>query len=119
MNIPLMNRLIAAGKFSESLEVVKRDIALPAVLGRICPAPCEGACHRRTVDESVSICLLKRFVGDEGEAPEIIPAKNTGHKVAVIGAGPAGLAAAYYLQLKGVQVTLFDKARKSRRTTPD
>lgn len=113
MNIPLMNRLIAAGKFSESLEVVKRDIALPAVLGRICPAPCEGACHRRTVDESVSICLLKRFVGDEGNAPEIIPAISTGHKVAVIGAGPAGLAAAYYLQLKGVQVTLFDKAEKA------
>jgi hypothetical protein len=104
MNIPLMNRLIAAGKFDESLAVVKRDIALPAVLGRICPAPCEGACHRKTVDEAVSICLLKRFVGDEGAEPEIIPAKKTGKKVAVIGAGPAGLAAAYYLQLKGVEV---------------
>ena len=113
MNIPLMNRLIAAGKFDESLEVVKRDIALPAVLGRICPAPCEGACHRRTVDEPVSICLLKRFVGDEGAAPGIIPAGKTGKKVAVIGAGPAGLAAAYYLQLKGVQVTLFDKNEKA------
>lgn len=113
MNIPLMNRLIAAGKFEESLEVVKRDIALPAVLGRICPAPCEGACHRKSVDQPVSICLLKRFVGDEGEAPKIIPAKSTGKKVAVIGAGPAGLAAAYYLQLKGVQVTLLDKNEKA------
>jgi len=113
MNIPLMNRLIAAGKFDESLEVVKRDIALPAVLGRICPAPCEGACHRRTVDEAVSICLLKRFVGDEGKEPEILNAEDTGKKVAVIGAGPAGLAAAYYLQLKGVQVTLFDKNEKA------
>ncbi len=113
MNIPLMNRLIAAGKFDESLEVVKRDIALPAVLGRICPAPCEGACHRKSVDQPVSICLLKRFVGYEGEAPEIIPAKSTGKKVAVIGAGPAGLAAAYYLQLKGVQVTLLDKNEKA------
>lgn len=112
MNIPLMNRLIAAGKFDESLEVVKRDIALPAVLGRICPAPCEGACHRKTVDEAVSICLLKRFVGDEGAEPTIIPAEKTGDKVAVIGAGPAGLAAAYYLQLRGIQVTLFDKAEK-------
>ena len=112
MNIPLMNRLIAAGKFDESLEVVKRDIALPAVLGRICPAPCEGACHRKTVDEPVSICLLKRFVGDEGTSPKIIPAEKTGKKVAVIGAGPAGLAAAYYLQLKGVQVSLFDKNEK-------
>ena len=112
MNIPLMNRLIAEGKFDESLAVIKRDIALPAVLGRICPAPCEGACHRKTVDEAVSICLLKRFVGDEGTEPEIIPAEKTGKKVAVIGAGPAGLAAAYYLQLKGVQVTLLDKNEK-------
>ncbi|MFV0592430.1 MAG: FAD-dependent oxidoreductase [Draconibacterium sp.] len=113
MNIPLMNRLIAAGKFDESLEVVKRDIVLPAVLGRICPAPCEGACHRKTVDQPVSICLLKRAVGDDGKQPEIVPAKDTGKKVAVIGAGPAGLAAAYYLQIKGVQVTLFDKNEKA------
>ncbi len=113
MNIPLMNRLIAAGKFDESLEVVKRDIALPAVLGRICPAPCEGACHRKTLDEPVSICLLKRFVGEEGNSPQIIPAKQTGKKVAVLGAGPAGLAAAYYLQQKGVQVTLLDKNEKA------
>jgi hypothetical protein len=113
MNIPLMNRLIAAGKFDESLAVVKRDIALPAVLGRICPAPCEGACHRKTVDEAVSICLLKRFVGDEGAEPEIIPEPKTGKKVAVIGAGPAGLSAAYYLQLKGAQVTLLDKNEKA------
>ena len=113
MNIPQMNRLIAAGKFDESLAVVKRDIALPAVLGRICPAPCEGACHRKTVDEPISICLLKRFVGDEGAEPEIIPAPKTGKKVAVIGAGPAGLAAAYYLQIKGVQVTLLDKNEKA------
>ncbi len=113
MNIPLMNRLIAAGNFDESLEVVKRDIALPAVLGRICPAPCEGACHRRTVDEPVSICLLKRFTGDEGVVHEFIPAENTGHKVAVVGAGPAGLAAAYYLRLRGIQVSLFDKAEKA------
>ncbi len=113
MNIPLMNRLIAAGKFNEALEVVKRDIVLPAVLGRICPAPCEGACHRRTVDEPVSICLLKRFTGDEGTVPEAILPEKTGFKAAVIGAGPAGLAAAYYLQLRGIQVTLFDKADKA------
>ena len=113
MNIPLMNRLIAAGKFDESLAVVKHDIALPAVLGRICPAPCEGACHRKTVDEPVSICLLKRFVGDKGATPIISPAEKTGKKVAVIGAGPAGLAAAYYLQLKGVHVTLLDKNEKA------
>lgn len=112
MNIPRMNRLIAAGKFADSLKVVKRDIALPAVLGRICPAPCEGACHRRTVDEAVSICLLKRFVGDENDLhPWPVPPLN-GKRVAVIGAGPAGLSAAYYLRMNGVEPTLFDMAEK-------
>ena len=52
MDIPLMNRLLADGKFDEALQVVKQDIALPATLGRICPAPCEGACRRKSVDES-------------------------------------------------------------------
>lgn len=112
MNIPLMNRLIAASKFDEALEVVKRDIVMPAVLGRICPAPCEGACHRKTLDEPVSICLLKRFVGDEGAVPKIRHAEITDQKVAVIGAGPAGLAAGYYMQLRGIDVTLFDKSDK-------
>jgi NADPH-dependent glutamate synthase beta subunit-like oxidoreductase/ferredoxin len=113
MDIPTMNRLIAADKLDEALEVVKRDIALPAVLGRVCPAPCEGACHRKTVDEPVSICLLKRIVGDDGNIAEVPKIENTGKKVAVIGAGPAGMAAAYYLQLKGIQVTLFDKNKKA------
>ncbi|WP_167605481.1 FAD-dependent oxidoreductase [Maribellus sediminis] len=113
MDIPKMNRLIAADKLDEALQVVKKDIALPAVLGRICPAPCEGACHRKTVDEPVSICLLKRITGDEGIESEIQKVPSTGKNVAVIGAGPAGLAAAYYLQLKGIQVTLFDKSQKA------
>ena len=108
-----MNRLIAIGKMDEALAVVKKDIALPAVLGRICPAPCEGACHRKIVDEPVSICLLKRIVGDEGNIAELPVEKSTGKKVAVIGAGPAGLAAAFYLQQKGVQVALFDKNKKA------
>ena len=113
MDIPRMNRLIAADKFDEALKVVKKDIALPAVLGRVCPAPCENACHRKTVDEPISICLLKRIVGDDGIEPELIQVEKTGKKVVVIGAGPAGLAAAYYLQIKGVQVTLIDKNEKA------
>lgn len=113
MNIPLMNRLIAKGNFAKALEVVKRDIALPSILGRICPAPCEAGCRRKQVDEAVSICLLKRYVGDEDlksdqpYLPELTPL--SGKKVAVIGAGPAGLAAAYYLQQKGHQAVIFDK----------
>ncbi len=113
MDIPKMNRLIAAEKFDEALKVVKKDIALPAVLGRICSAPCENACHRKTVDEPISICLLKRIVGDDGNTADWNPMDPIGKKVIVIGAGPAGLAAAYYLQIKGVQVTLVDKNEKA------
>jgi hypothetical protein len=110
MDIPLMNRLIAAGKTEQALEVVRRDIALPAVLGRICPAPCEGACKRKPIDEPLAICLLKRFVADEA-APilQIETAPPNGKKVAVIGAGPAGLAAAFYLQQQGIQAVVFDR----------
>ena len=113
MNIPLMNRLIAKGDFAKALEVVKRDIALPSILGRICPAPCEAGCRRKQVDEAVSICLLKRYVGDEDlksdkpYMPDLSPL--SGKKVAIVGAGPAGLAAAYYLQIKGHQAVIFEK----------
>jgi len=117
MNIPLMNRLIAKGEFAKALEVVKRDIALPSILGRICPAPCEAGCRRKQVDEAVSICLLKRYVGDEDlkndkpYQPQL--AELSGKKVAIIGAGPAGLAAAYYLQIKGHQAVIFEKNSKA------
>ena len=113
MNIPLMNRLIAKGDFAKALEVVKRDIALPAILGLICPAPCEAGCRRKQVDEAVSICSLKRFSADQDlksgkpYLPHIEPCSDK--KIAIIGAGPAGLAAAYYLQIKGHQAVIFDR----------
>jgi len=113
MDIPLMNRLLADGKTSEALELVKKDIALPAVLGRICPAPCEAACRRKGIDGSVSICLLKRFSADydldlsQSYCPVI--AKDTGKSIAIIGSGPAGLAAAYYLRIRGHEVILYEK----------
>jgi len=107
MDIPLMNRLIAAGQFEKALEVVMKDIALPGVLGRICPAPCEGACKRKPIDQAVSICLLKRFTADQANTYPAIPtATPSDHKVAIIGAGPAGLAAAFYLQIKGIQAVV-------------
>ncbi len=113
MNIPLMIRQIGALQFHEALVTVKRDIALPAVLGRICPAPCEAGCRRKQADEAVSICLLKRFVADEDLAradpfrPDCAPA--TGKRIAIVGAGPTGLAAAYYLRIRGHACTLFDE----------
>lgn len=117
MNIPLMNRYIMRGDYAKALQVVKRDIALPAILGRICPAPCEAGCRRKSVDEPVAICHLKQFVADEDlkTASPYFPAvkPTTGKKIAVVGAGPAGLAVAYYLQLSDHQVTVFDRQERA------
>ena len=111
MDIPLMNRLIAAGDFEAALQVVREEIALPFVLGYICPAPCEKACYRSPLGGAVSICMLKRFtaIGEGGESGEVGKGILTGKKIAVIGTGPAGLSAAFYLQRYGHQCILFDK----------
>jgi hypothetical protein len=88
------------------------SIALPAVLGRICPEICEKACRRKSSDAAVSICRLKQFAADYDIASEqpYLPEKNppSGKRVAIIGAGPAGLSAAYYLLRDGHNCTLFD-----------
>ncbi len=116
MNIPLMIRQIAAGKFREAIATVKKDIALPAVLGRICPKPCEKGCRRAVFDEAVSIGLLKRYVADldlQSSNPYLPSCKPTQDKrVAIVGAGPAGLAASYYLQQAGFRCTVFDDHEK-------
>lgn len=120
MDIPEMNRLIAAGKFQESLIKVKEEISLPLILGYICPAPCENACRRKQIDEAVSICMLKRFVAAEDISKNNIylPKKlsESGKKVAIIGSGPAGLSAAFYLLKFGHQLTIFDKNDKAGGT---
>jgi ferredoxin len=112
MNIPLMIRQIKAEQFDAALRTVKQNIALPAVLGRICPAPCERGCNRKYHDDTISICLLKRFVADvdlESGTPYIPDLKDkTGKKVAIFGAGPAGLSAAYYLLQEGHDCYVFD-----------
>jgi len=113
MDIPKMNRLIAENKFDESLRVVKEHIALPLILAYICPAPCEKACRRTQVDESVSICALKKVVAAEDieNVNSYLPEKDIAShkKIAVIGSGPAGLSAAFYLLKYGHQCTIFDK----------
>ncbi len=112
MDIPAMIRQIAAGEPDRAIETVKAHIALPAVLGRICPAPCEGACRRKDLDSALSICLLKRYAADVDLArpdPWLPPSRaERPGKVAVVGAGPAGLAAAFYLRREGIGCTVFD-----------
>lgn len=128
MNIPQMLRQIASGDLGEAIVTVKRDIALPAVLGRICPAPCEKACRRRPADGAVAICRLKRFVADADLASgdRYLPPRRpaSGKRVAIIGAGPAGWSAAYYLLQSGHACTIFDESpepggRLRHETTED
>jgi NADPH-dependent glutamate synthase beta subunit-like oxidoreductase len=128
MDIPQMLRQIAAGDLRGAIVTVKRDIALPAVLGRICPAPCEKICRRGDVDAAVSICTLKRLVADadlQSGNPYVPPcAPASGKRVAIVGGGPTGLAAAYYLVQQGHACTVFDEnealgGRLCRETNPN
>ena len=103
---------IAAGNYGAAVEIIKEKIPIPASIGRICPHPCESNCRRRFVEEPLSIAYLKAFAADKDLdsenpfRPEVLP--ETGKKVAVIGGGPAGIAAAYRLRLSGHSVTVFD-----------
>lgn len=108
--------LISEGKYVEAVEVMKEDNPLPLVCGRVCPHPCEGNCRRGEKDEPVAINNLKRFAADvdlklqrDGRAKPKKPRQSKKQKVAVIGAGPAGLSCAYYLALDGYKVTIFEK----------
>jgi len=112
MNIPLMIRQIAANELHHAIITVMEHIPLPSVLGRICPAPCENACRRGSYDEPVSICILKRYVGDVDLAQKTPFLPNckprNGRKIAIIGAGPTGLTGAYYLLQEGYGCVIFD-----------
>ncbi len=104
--------LIATGKFKEALKLIKKDNPFPIVCGRVCNHPCETACMRGKVDEPIDIMHLKRFVADLDLKDETryIPEKkeSKGKKVAIVGAGPAGLTCAYYLAAEGYDCEVFE-----------
>lgn len=109
--------LAAEGNYRAAQDILHQNITMPASIGRVCPAPCEEKCRRNFVDEEpVSIREIKRFIGDWalsrdslGNIPEI---SENGKRVAVVGGGPGGLSAAYFLRLKGYSVTLYEKENK-------
>ncbi len=113
MNIPQMMHLLQAEKWKQSLNIIRETIAIPGILGRICPAPCEKACRRNQMDRALAICKLKGYSAEINfNTPEFTPvsaAEKSGKKCAVIGSGPAGLSAAFYLSRLGHSCTIFDK----------
>ncbi len=107
--IPRMTRRLRDGAWDQAAAIVRTDLVLPATLGRICPAPCERGCRRGSKDAAVSIRALHRAAADRDAGVYVPPAEaESGRRVAVVGAGPAGLAAAYHLLMRGHGVMLID-----------
>ena len=108
-------RQIAQGDFRGAVETIKQKIPLPAAIGRVCPHPCEQNCRRGLVEQPISIAALKAHAADRdlaGDTYRPVCAPDTGKRVAVVGGGPGGLTAAYFLRQKGHSVTVLDAAKK-------
>jgi heterodisulfide reductase subunit A-like polyferredoxin len=110
INVQGYVQLVKAGKYTEALKLIMERLPLPGVLGRVCPHPCEDKCRRGELDQPVAICSLKRFAADSADmasfSPPLVEAQP--EKVAIVGAGPAGLTCAYHLALKGYRPTIFE-----------
>jgi NADPH-dependent glutamate synthase beta subunit-like oxidoreductase/Pyruvate/2-oxoacid:ferredoxin oxidoreductase delta subunit len=101
--------LIGAGKFDEAYAVAAEVNPFPSVCGWICTAPCEAACRRGVLDEPIAIRTLKRFAAEHGKLPAVAaPTNRRAEKVAIVGGGPAGMSAAYYLARLGYRVTVLE-----------
>jgi len=118
VNVQAYMALTAVGRFEEALSVIKEDNPLPGICGRVCHHPCEASCRRAELDQAVAICDVKRFLSDyqaehgnisEGRASRVSPAgPSRKERVAIVGSGPAGLTAAYYLAKAGFGATIFE-----------
>lgn len=110
VDVPRYIRYIREGKFTEALNVIRQKIPFPAVCGYACVHPCETKCARVQYDEPVAIRMLKRAAREYGQetVTNANEAGSTGKKVAIIGAGPCGLSAAYYLAKMGHEITIFE-----------
>lgn len=113
VDIPGYVALIRMGRNEEAVRLIRKDNPFPAACAYVCEHPCESQCRRRMVDDSINICGLKRYAVDHAEDQPAPPkAEETGKTVAVIGGGPCGLTAAYYLSLMGHKVTVYEQRPK-------
>jgi NADPH-dependent glutamate synthase beta subunit-like oxidoreductase len=108
-------KLASQGRYTEALELIKRENPFPAVCGRICPRKCESACTRADIDDPVAIDDIKKFIAEQDLNTErrYVPKQRHqyGNKIAVVGAGPSGLSCAFYLAIDGYKVTVFEKQK--------
>jgi NADPH-dependent glutamate synthase beta subunit-like oxidoreductase/NAD-dependent dihydropyrimidine dehydrogenase PreA subunit len=113
VNVQAYMALTAASRFEEALSIIREDNPLPGICGRVCHHPCEDACRRSMLDQAVAICSVKRFLADyeivKGK-PRLSVSQKPGRseRVAIVGGGPAGLTAAYFLNQEGFRVTIFE-----------
>ncbi|MDO5537718.1 MAG: FAD-dependent oxidoreductase, partial [Desulfovibrionaceae bacterium] len=105
-----VHSLLAQGRTDEALRCLHARNPFPGVTGRVCPHPCERACNRGRHDEPVAMHSLERFAADNGRAPALTPMPATGKRIAVIGAGPAGLTAARFAALLGHSVDVYESS---------
>lgn len=115
-DVPGYIRAVADGDYGRAAALIRQALPLPGVLGHICFHECETQCRRGRIDDPIAICAIKRFAVDRGDqfarASMPAPAEN-GRKVAIVGGGPAGLSASYFLRFKGYNVGVFDAAERA------
>lgn len=110
VDIPGYIALVRAGRYADAVRLIRKDNPMPLACAYICEHPCEARCRRNMVDDPINIRALKRYAVDHaGDVPQPACAPATGKTVAVIGGGPGGLSAAYYLALMGHKVTIYEK----------
>ena len=113
VDIPGYIALIHAGRYADAVRLIRKDNPFPVACAYICEHPCEARCRRNMIDDAMNIRGLKRYAVDTaGDVPQPLCAAPTGKKVAVIGGGPGGLSAAYYLALMGHEVTVYEKRKQ-------
>ncbi len=120
IKIPQFLDYIAHKDYKNGVRKLREDLPFPAVLGRVCPRPCEGPCRRQLVEHPITICQLHRFMADqtidEEQTGELLlpvePKPDSGKRIAIVGGGPAGLAAAFYARLEGHAVRIFEALPK-------